>query len=90
MINFAHGAAQQNLSQGLINGFPILRPSKDLVVAFSKRAEPIFEQVETLMRANVALTKTRDMLLPRLISGKLSVKDLNIQFPSSMQDEATS
>jgi type I restriction enzyme S subunit len=33
------------------------------------------------------LTKTRDLLLPRLISGKLSVADLDIQFPPSMRDD---
>jgi type I restriction enzyme S subunit len=30
----------------------------------------------------------RDLLLPRLISGKLRVDDLDIQFPPSMQDAA--
>jgi type I restriction enzyme S subunit len=34
------------------------------------------------------LTKTRDILLPRLISGKLSVEDLDIQFPPGMDEEA--
>jgi type I restriction enzyme, S subunit len=33
------------------------------------------------------LTRTRDLLLPRLI-GKLSVEDLDIQFPPSMALEA--
>ena len=36
---------------------------------------------------NRNLTQTRDLLLPRLISGKLSVEDLDIQFPPSMQDQ---
>ena len=30
---------------------------------------------------------TRDLLLPRLISGKLSVEDLDIQFPPGMAEE---
>ncbi len=29
---------------------------------------------------------TRDRLLPRLISGKLSVEDLDTQFPPSMRE----
>ena len=36
---------------------------------------------------NRILTKTRDLLLPRLISAKLSVEDLDIQFPPSMRKE---
>jgi hypothetical protein len=30
---------------------------------------------------------TRDLLLPRLISGKLSVEDLDIEFPPGMAEE---
>jgi type I restriction enzyme S subunit len=38
-----------------------------------------------LRRANAHLRATRDALLPRLISGKLRVEALDIQFPPSMQ-----
>ena len=86
MVNFAHGAAQQNLSQELIKGFPLLTPTKDLIVDFSKMAEPIFVQVEQLMRVNAQLQITRDLLLPRLISGKLSVENLDIQYPPGMKE----
>jgi type I restriction enzyme S subunit len=34
------------------------------------------------------LTTTRNKLLPRLISGKLSVENLDIQFPPGMVEEA--
>jgi type I restriction enzyme S subunit len=33
------------------------------------------------------LEYTKNQLLPRLISGKLSVENLNIQFPPSMQSD---
>ena len=33
------------------------------------------------------LIETRDLLLPRLISGKLSVENLDIQFPPGMAEE---
>jgi type I restriction enzyme S subunit len=39
-----------------------------------------------LLEANEHLLKTRDMLLPRLISGKLSVENLDIRFPPSMEE----
>lgn len=42
----------------------------------------------TLACANDRLARTRDLLLPRLISGKLRVDDLDIQFPPSMQAQA--
>jgi hypothetical protein len=34
--------------------------------------------IAALLKANQQATKTRDLLLPRLISGKLSVEDLDI------------
>lgn len=43
--------------------------------------------IETLKTANNYLVSCRDQLLPRLISGKLSVEELDIQFPPSMQEQ---
>lgn len=43
--------------------------------------------IETLKTANNYLVSCRDQLLPRLISGKLSVEHLDIQFPPSMQEQ---
>jgi type I restriction enzyme, S subunit len=49
----------------------------------------IFESLDTslLARAKAKLKETRDQLLPRLISGKLSVENLDIQFPPGMAEE---
>jgi type I restriction enzyme, S subunit len=66
---------------------PIYFPGLTLIKSFNDLASPIFSQLEALLAANVTLTKTRDLLLPRLISGKLSVADLDIQFPPSMRDD---
>lgn len=63
---------------------PIRMPGEGLVNQFNKIAEPIFRQVGALLEMNVQLRQTRDLLLPRLISGKLSVEDLDIQFPPGM------
>jgi len=40
-----------------------------------------------VLRANQKLKETRDKLLHRLISGKLSVENLDIQFPPGMAEE---
>ncbi|MCH7379466.1 MULTISPECIES: restriction endonuclease subunit S [Acinetobacter] len=42
--------------------------------------------IEILKTKNSLLVNNRDQLLPRLISGKLSVENLDIQFPPSMQE----
>lgn len=68
----------------------IIIPSSEIRVAFDKIIKPMLDTKDNLALANFKLLRTRDMLLPRLISGKLSVENLDIQFPPSMQDEATS
>lgn len=88
MIQYAHGAAQQNLSQDLIKGFNLLLADKESIKKFGIMLEPIFEEIKILMRAKDNLTKSKESLLPRLISGKLSVENLDIQFPPSMLSEA--
>ncbi len=65
---------------------PIYFPGEALIKEFNDVAGPILTQLESLLSANTTLTQTRDLLLPRLISGKLSVADLDIQFPPSMQE----
>lgn len=84
MIQFAHGAAQQNLSQDLIKGFTLLIASDSVVTQFTEKVVPIFEQIKLLAKMNKLLERTKNSLLPRLISGKLTVENLNIQFPPSM------
>ena len=86
--NFNAGAGVPTLNRNHINGISIVVPPKALQDRFDMIIEPIFKQKEMIHQANKVLTKTRDALLPRLISGKLSVENLDIQFPPSMQDEA--
>lgn len=64
---------------------PLINPGDALRDRYNEVAEPIFEQSLMLRRANIHLRATRDALLPRLISGKLRVDALGIQFPPSMQ-----
>ena len=50
---------------------------------------PFFTAIEIHLRANWKLIEMRDKLLPRLLSGKLSVENLDIQFPPGMAEELT-
>tara|TARA_R110002049_G_scaffold20717_2_gene75871 strand:- start:10050 stop:11363 length:1314 start_codon:yes stop_codon:yes gene_type:complete len=86
---FANGANVLHLKPDLVGKQRLLFPPKDLREQFSDLADPIYQEVGALEDANAVLTQTRDLLLPRLISGKLSVEALDIQFPPSMKEEAT-
>ena len=73
LLLISFGAAQQNLSQDLIKKIKILMPADDVVKAFEDKVEKLYESIRILLLKNKNLTKQRDLLLPRLMSGKLEV-----------------
>ncbi|MBU5611619.1 restriction endonuclease subunit S [Geomonas azotofigens] len=87
--NFNAGAGVPSLNRNHLGGIRLAVPAEPLQNQFDKIIAPIFQQKRLLQQAILTLEKTRDSLLPRLISGKVSVENLNIQFPPSMKDEAT-
>jgi type I restriction enzyme S subunit len=76
---------QAELSRELISRTKVLVPTSDLLKRFSEAAAPIRRQRRLLLDQSEKLSALRDQLLPRLISGKLRVEALDIQFPPSMQ-----
>lgn len=84
---FNSGAGVPTLNRNHLNGIKIAVPDKDLQGRFDSIASPIHEQKERVKEANAILTSAREALLPRLISGKLSVETLDIQFPPGMAEE---
>ncbi len=87
--NFNAGAGVPTLNRNHLNGIPLVVPPKALQDRFDAVIAPIFKQQEALLKQNSNLTQTRDSLLPRLISGKLSVENLDIQFPPGMEGNLT-
>ena len=78
MQSFSRGTAQDNLSLDKIKLFYFLVPDKDYIIMFEKYTAPLFSQVQNLLLKNANLRHTRDLLLPRLISGKIDVENLDI------------
>lgn len=71
--NISFGAAQQNISQDLINKVNIIMPNDEVVRLFEERINDIYNETRVLLKKNKVLIQQRDMLLPRLMSGKLEV-----------------
>ncbi len=74
-----------NRNQAYSNQFYL--PPASLIQKFSDYARDLFALRDNLNSQNNKLIAVRDSLHPRLISGKLSVVNLDIQFPPSMQEE---
>jgi len=85
---YATGAAQQNFGPMHLGFMKILKPTDEILEKFESICIPLYEQVTLFRKQIVNLKMTKDLLLPRLISGKLSVEDLDIQFPPSMQEDS--
>jgi len=76
----------QTQSTGIINfkftffleSEQILVPSNNIQKLFKKIIVPIFDEISLLGYKNQALKQTRDILLPRLISGEIDVENLEI------------
>ena len=73
--SLAIGAAQQNISKVIVENCPVITATQHVHDAFLKITGPIFAQIEALSRQSNLLTQTRDSLLPRLISGELTIPD---------------
>ena len=82
----ATGTTMTNLSKGKFSSIKILLPYSQLREAYHDTVNPIFDQNRTIVLSNSTLRKTRDLLLTRLLSGKLSVENLDIQFPPGMEE----
>jgi type I restriction enzyme, S subunit len=63
-------------------------PPASLMKKYADVADANFEMKRLIERQNEKLMTIRDSFLPRLISGKLSVENLDIQFPPTMKETA--
>ena len=73
-MNGADGRQRAKISKLQSLSYPL--PTRDIIDEFSEIVEPFFEEIKNLNIQNHNLTKQRDLLLPRLMSGKLSVEPL--------------
>lgn len=69
----ATGATMTNLSKGKFENLKILMPKQELVYLYNNKVNNIFSHIKKLLYLNQNLIKQRDLLLPRLMSGKLEV-----------------
>ena len=70
----ATGATMTNLSKGKFEKMKLIEPPKDIRVEFHNKIMGVFELINKLTNQNTLLVRQRDLLLPRLMSGKLEVK----------------
>jgi len=71
-------AAQPGINQPGVKGLPILLPDEMTLATFEGLVEPLLTQLFNLAKKNNTLRRTRDLLLPKLISGEVDVENVNV------------
>ena len=70
----ASGTAQQNLNVGKIKSHLINLPPKNIMDKFNVVVQPLFKKIRLNGTSIQTIQKTRDTLLPKLMSGQVRVK----------------
>ncbi|MFZ4412029.1 MAG: restriction endonuclease subunit S [Bacteroidales bacterium] len=73
---YANGATQVSLTNEGLHMIKLVEPNMTIIEEFGKITLPFLNEILLLNKKNQLLQQTRDLLLPRLISGKLSVEHL--------------
>jgi type I restriction enzyme S subunit len=80
----ASGTTFAEISKKNFKIIPVVMPTESLISIYSKQASSLYEAIENNVRESDTLAKLRDSLLPKLLSGELSVSDVE----SHIADEA--
>lgn len=74
LLSYAQkGSTREALTKDMIARFEIMLPTDSLMQQFGEIVESIFLQSENLALQNQKLSTARDLLLPRLMNGEISV-----------------
>lgn len=66
-------SGRQRVQESCFDKYMVLVPPSDLLRLFSESSVPIFDQIKNLHAQNRKLRAARDLLLPRLMSGEITV-----------------
>lgn len=71
--NLTGSDGRQRVSKDVLEALEILVPPAELLAEWERLARPMFEQVRNLTTENELLREARDLLLPRLMDGRIPV-----------------
>ncbi len=77
---------RQRVQVSCFDKFLLAQPDTDTLTAFRELVAPFFRNVYILAQKNANLRQTRDLLLPKLISGEVDVEGLDISIEGEQYD----
>jgi type I restriction enzyme S subunit len=80
------GTIFKSVTKDDMHNIKVIFPLTGLISKFEETTQPMFRSLEVLTMKNQNLRKTRDLLLPKLISGEIDVSDLDIHIRNEFQE----
>ena len=77
LVGMNVGSAVPSMTTAVINALEIALPNDDALASFEENVSPMFLQIQVNNAESANLTTLRDALLPKLMSGELSVVDFS-------------
>lgn len=71
------GSAVPSMTTKVLNEIKIIKPSEEVILSFDSQVSLFFEQMSHNISENQELTNLRDTLLPKLITGELTINELD-------------
>jgi type I restriction enzyme S subunit len=81
ITSLATGATFKEINKAVFRQILFLRAETGIESKFENVIAPIGQQIQNLLKAQQNLRTTRNLLVPRLVSGEIDVSDLDIAMP---------
>lgn len=83
LINHTTGSAYPAVNSGDFENALILHPQNALSESYHIIAGELFDHKQIMQQKNANLRRTRDLLLPKLISGEVNVEKIDLLLPNN-------
>ena len=75
----SHGTKMPRANWSVLVKYPVVMPPAPLLARFNKQMQSTVDLIQNLIFKNRNLRRSRDLLLPKLISGEVDVSKLEIE-----------
>ncbi|MEY8766502.1 MULTISPECIES: restriction endonuclease subunit S [Francisella] len=76
---YATGATQVSLNNESMKFIKMIEPDIDTIESFGKLVLPMLKNISILLKQNQLLKESRDILLPRLMTGMIDVETMGVE-----------
>ena len=83
-LSVGTSTSHQRVKPQDVLSFAVIVPPRPILEAFSQSVGPIYDLIQVLREQSAVLRRTRDLLLPRLMSGQLTLPEAEEAIPTPL------